>query len=84
MLVLGTNIAVLLDCLKSSRRCSIPYLLTYWSWGRFIIASTPCFCVGIGDQHSGTVRSRLDSVAFLTIAGRRYTYTVCTYWPSLP
>jgi hypothetical protein len=27
-----------------------------WSWGRFIIASTPCFCVGIGDQHSGIVR----------------------------
>ena len=24
--------------------------------GRFIIASTPCFCVGIGDQHSGIVR----------------------------
>ena len=24
--------------------------------GAFIIASTPCFCVGIGDQHSGIVR----------------------------
>ena len=28
MLVLGTNIAVLLDCSKSSRQCSLPYLLT--------------------------------------------------------
>ena len=24
--------------------------------GAFIIASTPCSCVGIGDQHSGIVR----------------------------
>ena len=29
VLVLGTNIAVLLDCSKSSRQCSLPYLLTY-------------------------------------------------------
>ena len=29
MLVLGTNIAVLLDCSKSSRQCSLSYLLTY-------------------------------------------------------
>ena len=31
MLVLGTDkdIAVLLDCSKSSRQCSLPYLLTY-------------------------------------------------------
>ena len=29
MLVLGTNIAVLLDCSKSSRQCSLPSLLTY-------------------------------------------------------
>ena len=28
MLVLGTNIAVLLDCSKSSRQCSLSYLLT--------------------------------------------------------
>ena len=28
VLVLGTNIAVLLDCSKSSRQCSLPYLLT--------------------------------------------------------
>ena len=28
VLVLGTNIAVLLDCLKSSRQCSLPSLLT--------------------------------------------------------
>ena len=27
VLVLGTNIAVLLDCSKSSRQCSLPYLL---------------------------------------------------------
>ena len=31
MLVLGTNIAVLLDCSKSSRQCSLPSLLTYYS-----------------------------------------------------
>ena len=30
VLVLGTNIAVLLDCSKSSKQCSLPYLLTYW------------------------------------------------------
>ena len=29
VLVLGTNIAVLLDCSKSSRQCSLYYLLTY-------------------------------------------------------
>ena len=29
VLVLGTNIAVLLDCSKSSRQCSLPSLLTY-------------------------------------------------------
>ena len=29
VLVLGTNIAVLLDCPKSSRQCSLSYLLTY-------------------------------------------------------
>ena len=29
VLVLGTNIAVLLDCSKSSRQCSLSYLLTY-------------------------------------------------------
>ena len=29
VLVLGTNIAVLLDCSKSSRQCSLPYFLTY-------------------------------------------------------
>ena len=28
VLVLGTNIAVLLDCSKSSRQCSLPYFLT--------------------------------------------------------
>ena len=37
--------------------------------GAFIIASTPCSCVGIGDQHSGIVidcsKSSRDSVAFL-------------------
>ena len=27
--ILGTNIAVLLDCSKSSRQCSLSYLLTY-------------------------------------------------------
>ena len=32
VLVLGTNIAVLLNCSKSSRQCSLTYLLTYlWS-----------------------------------------------------
>ena len=41
-----------------------------WSWGRFIIASTPCFCVGIGDQHSGIVldcskSSRQCSLSYL-------------------
>ena len=34
VLVLGTNIAVLLDCSKSSRQCSLPYLLTYLLTGR--------------------------------------------------
>ena len=29
VLVLGANIAVLLDCSKSSRQCSLSYLLTY-------------------------------------------------------
>ena len=29
VLVLGTNIAVLLDCSKSSRQCSLPSFLTY-------------------------------------------------------
>ena len=29
VLVLGTSIAVLLDCSKSSRQCSLSYLLTY-------------------------------------------------------
>ena len=29
VLVLGTNLAVLLDCSKSSRQCSLYYLLTY-------------------------------------------------------
>ena len=29
VLALGTNIAVLLDCSKSSRQCSLPSLLTY-------------------------------------------------------
>ena len=29
VLVLETNIAVLLDCSKTSRQCSLPYLLTY-------------------------------------------------------
>ena len=36
-----------------------------WSYrGAFIIASTPCFCVGIGDQqqHSGRVRLFEDEV----------------------
>ena len=36
VLVLGTDIAVLLDCSKSSRQCSLPYLLTTVhteSWG---------------------------------------------------
>ena len=32
VLVLGTNIAVLLDCSKSSRQCSLPYLLTYYQY----------------------------------------------------
>ena len=38
--------------------------------GAFIIASTPCFCVGIGDEHSGIVRlfsksSRQCSLSYL-------------------
>ena len=31
VLVLGANIAVLLDCSKPSRQCSLSYLLTYFT-----------------------------------------------------
>ena len=41
VLVLGTNIAVLLDCSKSSRQCSLPYLLTYGAHPRRLIHPAP-------------------------------------------
>ena len=37
VLVLGTNIAVLLDCSKSSRQCSLSYLLTYVTYVLFLL-----------------------------------------------
>ena len=46
---MGTSIAVLLDCSKSSRQCSLSYLLTYF----------PNIAVLLDCS------SRLDSVAFL-------------------
>ena len=44
--------------------------LVLGAYGRFIIASTPCFCVGIGDQHSGVLldcskSSRQCSLSYL-------------------
>ena len=41
VLVLGTNIAVLLDCSKSSRQCSLSYLLTYCKPGHRNIGRRP-------------------------------------------
>ena len=40
VLVLGTNIAVLLDCSKSSRQCSLPSFLTYYYFRRNFLPST--------------------------------------------
>ena len=48
VLVLGTNIAVLLDCSKSSRQCSLPSFLTYLGVvglkQRSLAASDPTAC----------------------------------------
>ena len=51
--------------------------------GAFIIASTPCSCVGIGDQHSGIVRlfevsSRQCSLPYFL------TYLLTVRWPLSP
>ena len=40
VLVLGTNIAVLLDCSKPSRQCSLPYLLTTLTRGSTVTFGT--------------------------------------------
>ena len=53
VLVLGTNIAVLLDCSKSSRQCSLPYLLLTIrpeSGTRGMRGSKPAGFSGVGER----------------------------------
>ena len=61
VLVLGTNIAVLLDCSKSSRQCSLPSLLTY-------LLSSSCRGRGWGGTPRGPCCHRLRHAR----AERRY------------
>ena len=41
---------------SSTASCAAPTGRVPGLRGAFIIASTPCSCVGVGDQHSGIVR----------------------------
>ena len=65
VLVLGTNIAVLLDCSKSSRQCSLPSLLRY-------LLSSSCRGRGWGGTPRGPPpRSSGAPVRWLMARGRR-------------
>ena len=41
---------------SSTASCAAPTGRVLGLRGAFILASTPCSCVGVGDQHSGIVR----------------------------
>jgi hypothetical protein len=87
VLVLGTNIAVLLDCSKSSRQCSLPYLLTYAPWGvialrwpnRPLAASARVAVVSAHGDTGGRAISRSFSarIASMPRAGREVTSARC-------
>jgi hypothetical protein len=55
VLVLGTSIAVLLDCSKSSRQCSLPYLLLLGGCRIELAAASKMCCSGCGAVGEGAV-----------------------------